>query len=290
MSQAAPVTVVIPAYNAAAYLGTTLEALRGQTTPPERVIVVDDGSIDGTIGVAHSMGVEVVSQEQRGPGAARNRALQMADTEFVAFCDADDWFVSDKLERDVQKLGELGAACLSSDAWIVRGDRIEGRKNEQRVVPNVLTEEFLLQGNPIICSTVTARREAVMAVGGFDESRELIATEDYDLWLRMASREPIAYSNHPMSFYRVHSASLSGNERFMNGVDRILVSVAERHPGEPHYANLIRRRRAAVRLDYAWELLAEGRRADARAMVCEAQQTSWTWKGFKMRLRTLFGR
>ena len=145
MSQTAPVTVVIPAYNAADYLGVTLEALQGQTTPPERVIVVDDGSIDGTIGVANSMGVEVVSQEQRGPGAARNRALEMADTEFVAFCDADDWFVSDKLERDVRKLDELGAACLASDAWIVRGDRVDGRKNEQRVVPSVITEEALLQ-------------------------------------------------------------------------------------------------------------------------------------------------
>ena len=232
MSETAPVTVVIPAYNAADFLGVTLESLRGQTRPPERVIVVDDGSIDGTIGVANSMGVEVVSQQRGGPGAARNRALQMAETEFVAFCDADDWFVSDKLERDVLKLEELGAACLSSDAWVVRGDSIDGRKNEQRAVPNVLTEEYLLQGNPIICSTVTARREAVMAVGGFDEARELIATEDYDLWLRMAAREPIAYSNYPMSFYRVHSASLSGNERFMKGVDRILVSVAERHSGE----------------------------------------------------------
>lgn len=290
MSQKAPVTVVIPAYNAAAFLGVTLEALRGQTTPPERVIVVDDGSVDGTIGVANSLGAEVVSQEQRGPGAARNRALQMVETEFVAFCDADDWFVPDKLERDVKKLDELGAACLCSDAWVVRDDSIDGRKNEQRAVPGVLTEELLLQGNPIICSTVTARREAVMAAGAFDEARELIATEDYDLWLRMAAREPIAYYNHPMSFYRVHSASLSGNERFMNGVDRILVTVAERHPGEQHHLNLIRRRRADVRLDYAWELLSAGRRAEAAAMVREAQQIKPSWKGWRMRLRMLLGR
>lgn len=287
MSQTAPVTVVIPAYNAADYLGVTLEALHGQTTPPQRVIVVDDGSIDGTIGVANSMGVEVVSQEQRGPGAARNRALEMADTEFVAFCDADDWFVSDKLERDVRKLDELGAACLASDAWIVRGDRVDGRKNEQRVVPSVITEEALLQGNPIICSTVTARREAVLAAGCFNEARELIATEDYDLWLRMAAREPIAYSNHPMSFYRVHSASLSGNERFMNGVEHILLGVAERHAGEPHHLNLIRRRRADVRLDYAYELIGQGRHKEAAALVQEAQRIKPTWKGFKMRLRTL---
>ena len=129
-----------------------------------------------------------------------------------------------------------------------------------------------------------------MAAGAFDEARELIATEDYDLWLRMAAREPIAYYNHPMSFYRVHSASLSGNERFMNGVDRILVTVAERHPGEQHHLNLIRRRRADVRLDYAWELLSAGRRAEAAAMVREAQQIKPSWKGWRMRLRMLLGR
>ena len=80
MTETVPVTVVIPAYNAAEFLGVTLEAVLGQTAQPERVIVIDDGSIDGTIGVANRFGVEVVSQDQRGPGAARNRGVEMATT------------------------------------------------------------------------------------------------------------------------------------------------------------------------------------------------------------------
>ena len=87
MTRTAPVTVVIPAFNAAPYLGVTLEAVQEQTLVPERVIVVDDGSTDDTVRIAEGFGVEVVSQDQQGPGAARNRGVEMAETEFVAFPD-----------------------------------------------------------------------------------------------------------------------------------------------------------------------------------------------------------
>lgn len=290
MTRTVPVTVVVPAYNAEPFLEVTLEAIQEQTRPPERVIVVDDGSTDATAAIAARMGAEVVSQSQRGPGAARNRGLEMARTEFVAFCDADDWYAPDKLERAVVELERLGAACQATDAWVVREDRIEGRKNEHRTVPQVLTLEFLLRGNPIVCSSVVVRRAVVEQVGGFDESPDLVATEDYDLWLRVANREPIAYSPRPMTFYRVHAGSLSANKRFLRGVESILARMAQQHEGEAHFQNLIRRRRADVRLDLAWDLLGEGRFDEAREVVGEAQRLAPSWKGFKLRLRSLLRR
>jgi glycosyltransferase involved in cell wall biosynthesis len=290
MSRTAPVTVVIPAYNAAAFLAVTLESLQQQTTVPERVVVVDDGSTDDTAGIAERGGATVLRQERKGPGAARNRGLAVAGSEFVAFLDADDWYVPDKLERSVEQLDELKANCLCTDAWIVRNDRIEGRKNQQRAVPSALTMERLLRGNPVVCSTVVARREAVQKAGCFDENPELIATEDFDLWLRMAEREPIAYLPQPMTFYRVHAGSLSANSRFMRGVDNILARVSERHDGEAHFQNLVRRRRAEVRLDLAWDLLREGRRQEARELIAEADGLARTWKGVRMRLRSLLPR
>ena len=287
MTRTAPVTVIVPAFNAAPFLGVTLEALQTQTTVPEQIIVIDDGSTDGTAAVAEQMGVRVIKQDQRGPGAARNRGLELAQTEFVAFCDVDDWYVPDKIERGLDMLQKLGAACTATDAWVVSNDRVLGRKNEHRPVPGVLTLEFLLRGNPIVCSSVIARREAVLAAGSFDESAELIATEDYDLWLRMAVKEPIAYSPRPMTFYRVHNASLSANTRFLRGVEAILMRIAKQHEGEAHFQNLIKRRRAEVRLDLAWDLLGTGDKEEARRLIREAQQLASTWKGFKMRLRSL---
>lgn len=290
MTRTAPVTVVIPAFNAAPFLGVTLEALQSQTTVPEKIIVVDDGSTDGTAQVAEQMGVTLIQQDQKGPGAARNRGIEAADTEFLAFCDADDWYVPDKLERALDMLEKLGASCAATDAWVVKDDRVQGRKNEQRPVPSVLTLEFLLRGNPIVCSSVVARRDAVIQAGAFDESPDVIATEDYDLWLRMAVKEPIAYTPRPMTFYRVHSGSLSANTRFLRGIEYILSRISEQHKGEAHFQNLIKRRRADARLDLAWDLMGAGDHQKARELIKEAQQLSSTWKGFKMQLRSLLKR
>jgi len=288
MSRNARVTVVIPAWQAAEFLAQTLESLRTQTTPPESVIVVDDGSTDDTPRIAIEGGATLLRQDRRGPGAARNRGVAHATTEFVAFLDADDWYAPDKLERSIGLLDKLSAACLATDAWVVRGDRIHGRKNQRRHVPSVLTTERLLKASPVICSSVIARRSAVLAVGGFDEHPDLIATEDFDLWLRMSEREPLAYLGEPLTFYRAHQGSLSNNDRFVRGIDRILARVATQHVGEAHYQNLIRRRRADVRLDLAWDLITTGRRREGVAMIREAQGLACTWKAVRMRLRSLF--
>lgn len=290
MSSTVPVTVVVPAYNAAQYLDVTLKSLKDQTTPPEHILVVDDGSTDDTVAIVERHGVTCLRQPNGGPGAARNRGLQATQTPFVAFLDADDWYAPDKLERSVGHLLNLGASCVATDAWCVRGDRVEGRKNDRRVVPIVLTLEMLLRGNPVVCSTVVARTDAVRQAGGFDESADLVATEDYDLWLRMSSREPVSYLPEPLTFYRVHPGSLGTNTRFLTGVDRILDRVAQNHQGEAHFENLIRRRRADVRLDLAWDLMVAGRRDEARAMIDEARTLHRSWKALRMKLRTLISR
>lgn len=286
MTRSVPVTVIVPAYQAAPFIEVALRSLQQQTAVPEQVVVVDDGSTDDTAAIAERLGATVVRQQQRGPGAARNRGLQEAKSDFVAFLDADDWYAPDKLDRSVNQLRQLGAACIASDAWLVRGDRVEGRKNDGRTVPAVLTQEFLLRGNPIICSSVVARRTAVEEVGCFDESPDLVATEDYDLWLRLAQREPIAYLAQPMTFYRAHPGSLSANSRFLRGVEKILQRHAAQHPDRGHFANLIRRRRADVRLDLAWDLLGEGRGDEAQKLIREAQDLARSWRGYKLAVRS----
>jgi glycosyltransferase involved in cell wall biosynthesis len=286
MTRSVPVTVIVPAYQAAPFIEVALRSLQQQTAVPEQVVVVDDGSTDDTAAIAERLGATVVRQQQRGPGAARNRGLQEAKSDFVAFLDADDWYAPDKLDRSVNQLRQLGAACIASDAWLVRGDRVEGRKNDGRTVPAVLTQEFLLRGNPIICSSVVARRTAVEEVGCFDESPDLVATEDYDLWLRLAQREPIAYLAQPMTFYRAHPGSLSANSRFLRGVEKILQRHAAQHPDRGHFANLIRRRRADVRLDLAWDLLGDGRSDEAQKLIREAQDLARSWRGYKLAVRS----
>ncbi|MGE3175387.1 MAG: glycosyltransferase family 2 protein [Planctomycetota bacterium] len=281
------VAVVIPAWNAAAFLAIALQSLQQQTLRPTEVVVVDDGSTDGTAAIAEQHGAMVLRQDRQGPAAARNRGVAATRSPLIAFLDADDWFAPAKLGRQVARMVELGAMAVCTDAWIVEGDRVERSKNERRAVPGVLTLEKLLQGNPVICSTMLVRRSALEQAGAFDEAPELVATEDYDLWLRLARREPIAYMAEPLAFYRVHGGSLSANSRFLVGVDRILDKVDAVFGDEPHFRNLVRRRRAMVRLDLAWDLLqASGRGAEARDLIREAQGLAFSWKGLKMWLRS----
>ncbi len=281
------VAVVIPAFNAAPFLPVALQSLQQQTLRPVEVVVVDDGSTDGTAEVARQHGATVIQQVQRGPAAARNRGVQATKAPLVAFLDADDWFGPAKLGRQVARLTDLGATAICADAWLVRGDSVERSKNELRIVPAVLTLERLLLANPVICSTVLVRREALEQAGPFDEDPELIATEDYDLWLRIARREPIAYMAEPLAFYRVHEHSLSANARFLRGVDRIMDKLEQVFGDEAHFQNLLRRRRASVRLDLAWDLLHQtGRRDEARELIRQAQALAFSWKGMRMWLRS----
>lgn len=285
------IAVVIPAHNAVSFLPFALQSLQEQTLRPKEVVVVDDGSTDGTAAVAEQAGVTVIRQPQRGPAAARNRGVQATKAPLVAFLDADDWYGPAKLGRQAMRLLELGASAICCDAWIVRHDKVERSKNEQRIVPAVLTLERLLQSNPVICSTMLVRRDALDHAGPFDEDPELIATEDYDLWLRLARREPIAYMAEPLAFYRVHAHSLSANARFLRGVDRIMDKVERAFGDESHFRNLVQRRRASVRLDLAWDLLQQpGRRDEALDLIRQAQELAFTWKGLRMWLRGRLGR
>lgn len=283
------VAVVIPAYNAAPWLPAALRSLQNQTEPPREVVVVDDGSSDATPTIAKEMGAKVIRQLQRGPGAARNRGVRESTSPLVAFLDADDWFAEQKLAVQARRLRELGVDAICSDAFLVDGDVQGAKKNGDRAVPASLTFDVLLAGNPVICSTVLCRREALVRVGLFDEDPRLIATEDYDLWLRLAREKPLAYLAEPLAGYRRHGVSLSANTRFLRGVDRILDKVELAGLANSRQRALVRRRRAGVRLDLAFDVLEgrqEGGHTEARRLIAEAQRLSFSWKGLRLWLKS----
>jgi glycosyltransferase involved in cell wall biosynthesis len=264
------IAVVIAAYNAEPYLDRAFASLAEQSLPADEVVVVDDGSTDRTAEIAAAAGARVVRQERRGPAAARNRGVEEAKSDFVAFLDADDWFAPEKLRRSVQHLKELHANCVGGDAWLVRDERVVRRRSNGRRVPPILTHEHLIGSNPIACSSVVARRRAVLDAGGFDGDPELFQTEDYDLWLRMAHREPIAWLAQPLTFCRAWPLSLADSRRCLRGIDLALDKVQHQHAGEAHFQNLILRRRSDARLEFVNELLAAGKYAEAELRLGDA--------------------
>jgi glycosyltransferase involved in cell wall biosynthesis len=105
------ISVVIPAYNAAAFLPRSIASVRAQTLQPVEVIVVDDGSTDDTTAVAAGLGVRVITRTNSGPSAARNTGIQMASGDWIALLDADDRWSPEKLERQ--------AKCASAETILI---------------------------------------------------------------------------------------------------------------------------------------------------------------------------
>ncbi len=268
------IAVVVPVFDGERHLAATLASVAAQTRVPDEVIVVDDGSRDGSAAVAERAGARVIRQANAGPAAARNRGVAATTCEWVAFLDADDLFAPDKLARQAAVLeAERDVAAVCSDAVILGGARDGERRSGGRPVPARLRFGDLLEGNPVIASSVLARRQAMLAAGGFDEDPVLVATEDYDLWLRMldSAGASFAYVDAPLVSYRMGGGSLSATARFLTGLDRIFAKLTAAHPGDPVIARAGAARRARARLDAAFDKIRAGDAPAARTLVREAR-------------------
>lgn len=214
----ADVTVIMPAYRARRTVGRALASVAAQTLKPRRVVVVDDGSDDGTFETAESWtgrmnGVEltVLRQRNAGPGAARNRALAAADTGFVAFLDADDEWLPEKLAETMRHFDDPAVAFVGHNYLRVSAGREIAVDCARRAAARTDPYLALFLRNFIDTSTVVARRAAVLAAGGFDES--LPSAQDYKLWLAMAGRPGDEFTVFPRALSRYHivEGSVSSN-------------------------------------------------------------------------------
>ena len=156
------VTAVIPAYNSAAWIADALESVASQTAPPDEVIVVDDGSTDGTAEVAESLGATCLRPGRVGVSAARNLGVRAASGELIALLDSDDVWTPDKLEIQAAHMRthpEL-LFTITHSRHFQDGSSVEGIRED--VLEGVHAGWFP--------STLVARREAFDVVGEFDES------------------------------------------------------------------------------------------------------------------------
>ncbi|HVE12811.1 MAG TPA: glycosyltransferase [Elusimicrobiota bacterium] len=193
MSRPAPrISIVIPAYNAAPFIEKTLETVAAQTFRDFELLVVDDGSKDGTHEVVErflrdrSLAGACLRQENKKIAAARNHGNRASSGELVAFLDHDDLWLPSKLATCVAALDarpEIGLVChaeeILSEGRVVRvaryGPWVEG-----------MYERLLFKGNALSPSAVVVRRAHLQEVGGFRENPEFNTVEDYDLWMRLA--------------------------------------------------------------------------------------------------------
>jgi glycosyltransferase involved in cell wall biosynthesis len=212
------VSVIIPTYNRAGCLAQAVESVLSQHFRDYELIVVDDGSTDETprllSGYDHA--IRVLRQENRGVSAARNAGLVAARGGLIAFLDSDDIWLPEKLCRQVEffNLHPDALICQTEEIWVKNGRRVNpGRRHRKR---SGMIFEPSLELCLVSPSAVMMRRELFDRVGNFDES--LPACEDYDLWLRVSSRFPVALIETPLIIKRGgHADQLSrgwGLDRF----------------------------------------------------------------------------
>jgi len=203
------VSVIIPTYNRVSLLAETLDSVARQTFTDYEIIVVDDGSDDGTRDfiASRDQRIQYHWQENQGVSEARNHALRNVRSKFVAFLDSDDLWEPTFLERTVARLRENPDEALVFSNFYSIGK--EGKKlRGHRKIPyggNITAELFA--STFIHTSSVVVRSRVVRDAGGFDG--RLTHNEDYDLWLRLSLRHRFGLVPEPLCLRRCHYNSLS---------------------------------------------------------------------------------
>lgn len=212
----AEVSIIIPAFKAAEFIGEALASVAAQTFTSHEVIVVNDGSPD-TEELERELKqyparLHYIKQENRGAAAARNAGLRAATGEFVAFLDADDTWLPNFLEKQITLLKRTNADLVYADARLFGESPLAGR-TFMEVQPSrgeVTPENLLAIKVTVLTSTVLARKEPILTVGLFDET--LRRGQDFDLWLRLAKRGArFAYQTDVLAHHRIVESGLSGD-------------------------------------------------------------------------------
>jgi glycosyltransferase involved in cell wall biosynthesis len=187
------VSIIIPTYNRVFFLKKALDSVFSQTFLSYELIVVDDGSTDSTEEYISSLDREVcyIKIAHSGVSRARNVGIDVSRGEWIAFLDSDDYWLPEKLEKQVRYLQAHSEymLCHTDEIWIKNGVRInQGKKHQKREGWFFLPSLDLCLISP---SSIIIHRSVFQDTGKFDESFDYV--EDYDMWLRITSKYPVGY-------------------------------------------------------------------------------------------------
>ena len=299
------VSVIIPTYNYGRFLGEAIQSVLDQTFADFDLIVVDDGSTDNTREVVASFKddrIRYIYQENRGVSAARNAAIWDSKGEHIAFLDADDVWLPEKLELQVKVLDSRPeVAIVCSDTYFFddqtgdiigrfwHGDKqFHGWFNPREASKNAL--RYLLYRGCFIAPTVTmVRREVFGEVGGFDEA--LKTQTDWDMWVRISRRFAIETIDIPLAKNRRHGDNLSCDPQQMYRGEGIALNKVIRSGSlQPDEVKLAKRRLARLHFLYGSRSVADGKVKLGRERLLAAIRINpWYIKAYIHLAKSLLG-
>ena len=290
MDQTKPplVSVIVPAYNVAGFIGDALNSVLAQTFTDYEIIVINDGSPDTEtlekVLAPYLSRIVYLKQENRGVSAARNTGIKAARGSLIAFLDGDDTWLPHYLEVQVPRIQADPTIDVLYPNVIMFGDSSEAGEEFMTICPSngeVTLERLLLQEcNVSNCSI--ARRETILRAGLFDES--LRSVEDFDLWLRLAHKGArIGYQTKILAGYRYRSDSISANRiKLHEAALRVLQKTRARlrlNDSEKEALDLTEQKLESILiLERAKTLIVKGQVAEARAVMAKARKTNNSWK------------
>ncbi len=214
------ISVIIPTYNRWPIVRRSIDSAMAQTTKPDEIIVIDDGSNDETVeGIRqnYSGKVSLLTQTNRGVSAARNAGLTHATGNWIALLDSDDEWLPEKLQHQIAQIEKHTncVLCHTDEIWIRNGVRVNAMNKHKKSGGDIYDQCLPLCA--ISPSSALIHKDVFASVGNFNES--LPACEDYDLWLRICSRHSVHYIDKPLLVkYGGHDDQLShkywGMDRF----------------------------------------------------------------------------
>lgn len=195
------ISVIIPTYNARHYVHAAVDSALAQTYRDIEVVVVDDGSYDGTCDLLkqkYGGRITYLYKENGGPASARNLGISKSVGRFIAFLDADDMWKPDKLERQLEAFDEQTHLVGCGENTLNDGS-----------VQKITFDDLVLK-NRFANSGVLVKRSALEQVGMFDERPEFFAVEDWDMWLRLSKFGALKLLQRNLIMIRVTENSISG--------------------------------------------------------------------------------
>jgi glycosyltransferase involved in cell wall biosynthesis/O-antigen/teichoic acid export membrane protein/2-polyprenyl-3-methyl-5-hydroxy-6-metoxy-1,4-benzoquinol methylase len=282
------VSVIMPAYRVAEYIGAAIDSVLNQSFNNLEIIVVNDGSPDTeeleAVLEAYGDRIIYIKQANGGPSAARNAALMRARGQFVAFLDADDYWNPNYLAEQLAFIEKSpGVDLVYTDALLI-GDSPLAGKTFMDTSPSVgeVTFERLLAGHcTILLSGTVVRRQSVIDAELFDE--QFHYSEDFDLWLRIAKIARLAYQKQVLLYKRIHSVSLSSDSiKLTQSALRVLAKVEAceqlTESQKAIIAQRVKKLTATLNLEQGKLRLSQGDCVGALEAISEANVSLDNWK------------
>ncbi len=239
------VDIITPAYNAAKFLPAAIESVIAQTFEDWRILLIDDGSTDDTEAVVapfvQQLGPKLryIKQPNGGLPAARNAAIRASTAEFLALLDADDLWLPSRLSDSLASFEndpQIGISYGFVSRVDQNGSVLDTFTNRQKHGEGWIAPFIYMRMVDLPCPTIMFRRQCIDDVGFFDET--LKATEDRDLWLRIALRYKVAVAPHLIAHYRTSPTSMTTDPYRMLSAQ---LQFIQKHYGSPGCGWLARR-------------------------------------------------